>query len=335
MVWNYLWRKRSSLTPGEAATKRRVYIFALCLLFSALFWMFSKLSQETSAQFSKYIHFNNFPEGLVAASQSDSVVHYRIETTGIRLLNAYLFSRKDTLEVSVEALPVVQREGVPFYAITGNQLHEILLENVEGPAMVNQIRPDTIFLELVPAKRKKVPILLNADISYAQRFRPYGPVRVEPDSVWITGPQTIMDTLQYVSTEQWESPPLRETTQITIPLRKPVPIKSIELGKREVLVEMPVTEFTESSIELPLVINCPGEIAPYELRLFPSTVMVGYLVALRDYAAVHPEMFQATVVCPQVQETTDGRLEVAVEKFPPFVDIISVKPSFVEYIILE
>ncbi len=335
MVWKYLWRKRSSLTPGEAASKRRVYIFALCLLFSALFWLFSKLSQETSASFNKHIHFNNFPEGLVAASQSDSVVQYRIQTTGLRLLNAYFFRPKDTLKVAVDGLPVVQRDGRSLHAVIDNQLFDILSENIEGPATVGHIRPDTIFLELVPAKRKKLPVRLNADIRYAQRFRSYGPILIEPDSVWITGPQTIMDTLQYVSTESWESPLLRETTQITVSLKKPVAIRSVELGRREVLVEVPVTEFTESSMELPLVINCPIEYRLSEVRLFPNTVMVSYLVALRDYATVVPQMFEATVVCPQVQQTTDGRLEVAVEKYPPFVDIIAVKPSLVEYIILE
>ncbi len=335
MVWKYLWRKRSSLTPGEAASKRRVTIFALCIVFSALFWLFSKLSQENSASFNIHVHFNNFPTGLVAASQSDVMVQYSIETTGIRLLKAYFFRPTDTLMIPVDGLPIVQRQGRPFYAVTDNQLFENLSEKIEGSATVSNIRPDTIFLELVPAKRKKLPVRLNANIRYAQRFRSYGSILVEPDSVWITGPQTIIDTLQYVSTANWESPPLRETKQITVQLQKPAAIKSIELGVQEVLVEVPVAEFTESSMELPVVINCPGDYATSEVRLFPNTVRVSYLVALHDYATVVPQMFQVSVVCPQVQQTADGRLEVAVEKHPPFVDVIAVKPSFVEYIILE
>lgn len=335
MVWRYLWRKRASLTPGEAASKRRVYIFTLCLLFSALFWLLSKLSQETSASFYKHIHFQDFPEGLVAASQSDSLIQYRIETTGLRLLNAYFFKPKDTLKVAVNGLPVVQRDGRSLYAITENQLFEIISENVEGPLTIGHIRPDTIFLELVPAKRKKLPVKLNAEISYLQRFRPYGPVDVTPDSIWVTGPKTIIDTLLYISTERWETPPLRETTRAIVPIIKPVDIKTIELDVEEVSVEVPVAEFTESSIELTLAINCPEDYESSEVRLFPNNVRVNYLVALRDYASVVPQMFQATVVCPQAKQIVDGRLEVTVEKYPPFVDIIAVKPSFVEYIILE
>ena len=330
-----MWRKRASLTPGEAASKRRVYIFALCLLFSALFWLFSKLTQETSATFNKYIQFKEFPEGLVAASQSDSILHYRVETSGLRLFSAYFFRPADTLRIPVEGLPVIQRKGINVHVITDNQIMDILTENMEGPAVVSNIRPDSIFLELVPSERKKLPVHLNADIQYAQRFRPYGTIRVEPDSVWISGPKTLVDTLHYLTTARWESGPLRESIQTTVALLKPADIRSVELEKYEVDVEIPVTEFTESSIELYLKIDCPDEYATTEVRLFPNSVRVIYLVSLRDYASVVPQMFSATVVCPQVQPTTDGRLEVVVEKHPPFVDVIAIKPSFVEYIILE
>ncbi len=335
MVWNFLWRKRASLTPGEAASKRRVYIFALCVLFSALFWLFIKLSQETSASFHKYIHFKDFPEELVVAAQSDSIIHYRIVTTGVRLFNAYFFSPPDTLTLSAEGLPSLRRDGKELHFVTDNHLNEMLSANAGALATVSHIRPDTIFLELVPAKRNKLPVRLNADIRFEQRFRAYGPIRIEPDSIWITGPQNIMDTLQYVSTEYWDSGSLRETTRTIIPVKKPIEIRSIELEKKKVIVEVPVTEFTESSIELPLMINCPEAYGTSEVRLFPNTVRVSYLVALRDYASVAPEMFQAIVVCPQLQQTPDGRLEVSVEKYPPFVDILTIKPPFVEYIILE
>ncbi len=335
MVWNYLWRKKASLTPGEAASKRRVYIFALCVLFSALFWLFIKLSQETSASFHKYIHFKDFPEELVVASQSDSIIHYRIITTGVRLFNAYFFRSPDTLKLSVNGLSTLRRDGKELHVVTDIQIYEMLSANAGGLTTVSHIRPDTIFLELVPAKRRKLPVRLNADIRFAQRFRAYGPIRIEPDSIWITGPKNILDTLQYVSTEYWDSGSLRETTRANIPVKKPIEIKSIELEKKEVAVEVPVTEFTESSIELPVIINCPEEHAASEIRLFPNTVRVSYLVALRDYASVSPEMFQAIVICPQVQQIPEGRLEVSVEKHPPFIDILAIKPPFVEYIILE
>lgn len=330
-----MWRKRASLTPGEAASKRKVYIFALCLLFSALIWLFSKLSQETSATFHKYIQFKEFPEGLVAASQSDSVFHYRVETSGLRLFSAYFLRPADTLRVAAEGLPVIQREGRNVHVITDTQIMDILSESIEGPATVSNIRPDSVFLELVPSERKKLPVQLNADFQYAQRFRPYGTIRIEPDSVWITGPKTLVDTLEYLTTERWESGPLRESIRTTIALVKPAVLKSVALEKYEVEVEVPVTEFTESSIELNLKIDCPEEYATTEVRLFPNSVRVIYLVALRDYASVVPQMFSAKVVCPQVQPATDGRLEVTIEKHPPFVDIIAIKPSFVEYIILE
>ncbi len=335
MIWNYLWRKKASLTPGEVASKRRVSIFALCLFFSALIWLFTKLSQETDAMFSKHLLFKDFPEGLVVASQSDSIIEYRIETTGLRLFSAYFFGVADTLRVSVNDLSVAWHQGRELYVVTDFKLHEMLSANVGVFASVSHIRPDSVFLELVPVARRKLPVQLNADIRFEQRFRPYGPVSIDPDSVWITGPESITDTMQYVFTEFWESGSLRETTRTAVALKKPVDIQSVKLESNEVVVEVPVVEFTESSIQLPLTINCPDVYGSAEIRLFPATVRVSYLVALRDYATVAPHMFQVAVVCPQVHQTDDGRLEVTVEKHPPFVDNLAVSPPFVEYIILE
>lgn len=335
MVWKFLWRKKSSLTPGEAASKRRLTIFALCLLLSALFWLFSKLTQETSASFSKHIHFQDYPEGLVVATQTDSLVDYRIITTGLRLFNAYFFRPSDTLRISVNGLPVIQRNGAEKYVVTDSHLYDLLSDKVGGLARLSQVRPDSVFLELVPAKRRKLPIRLNADIQFARRFRAHGAVKLDPDSIWVTGPANIVDTLQYVNTKFWSSGDLRETTRKTLELQKPVTIKSFELAANEVTVEVPVTEFTESSIELPVVIHCPDEYAASEVRLFPGRVQVSYVVSLHDYASVVPDMFLVTVICPQVQQTTDGRLDVTVEKHPPFIQIISIKPPFVEYLILE
>ncbi len=330
-----MWRKRASLTPGEAASKRRVYIFALCVLFSALFWLFIKLTQESGATFNKHILFTDLPEGLILASQSDSIFDYRVETTGLRLFNPYFFGPTDTLYVSVNNMSVVRQQDKKFYVVTDIQLHELLSEKTGSFTAISQIKPDSVFLELVPAVRKKLPVHLNADIRFAQRFHPYGPISIEPDSVWITGPKRIIDTLEYLPTKFWESGHLRETARMIIELQKPVSMASFVLSRRDVVVKVPVSEYTESSIQLPLVINCPEEHAAAEVRLFPATVSVNYLVALHDYASVVPDMFQATVICPQVQQTDDGRLEVMITKYPPFINIHAINPTFVEYIILE
>ncbi len=335
MAWKFLLRKRASLTPSEAASKRRFYVFVLCLLFSAVFWLITKLSQETSATFTRPVVFSTFPDGLVAASQSDSTVSFRLESTGVRLMNYYISSRGDTLNIDADGLPVIRRNDIPYHFITANEIFGMVNENVNARGNINNIKPDTVFLELVPVIEKLLPVKLNAEISFEQRFRQYGSITVDPDSVLVSGPRSILDTLESVSTAVWSPGKLRQTVHERVPLMKPADIGSVHLDREFVDARVPVAEFTQSDIELPVKVICPEELDTAEIRLFPNKVNVSILVALHDYARLGEHLFEATVSCPQMSESTNGRLEVIMETYPAFVEVLRIRPPFVEYIILE
>lgn len=335
MTWKFLLPKSNRLSASEAASKRRIYIFILCLVISTLFWLFNKLSQQTTASLDKEIRFVSFPEGLVAASQSDSTITYNLTTTGIRLIRAYFFNPPDTLFVQSDALPATQRDGKRLFFVDGNRVHAILNDRLGQWANVENIRPDTVFIELVPAIRRQLPVQLNADIQYEQRFRPYGEIKIQPDSVWITGPESILDTLEYISTAFWSSGRLRQNTQQQVQLLRPLPLKSLQLENEHTVVTVPVEEFTESSIELPINVTRPDDASPIDVRLFPGRVTVSYLVALRDYLSVNEHMFKASVPCPGSAETSDTRLKVQLESHPAFIDILNISPPFIEYIVIE
>lgn len=328
-------RKKKPLTPSEAASKRKVYIFTLCILCSALFWIFSKLSQETSAEFYNVVKFDSFPEELIPAYQTDSILRFKVQATGIRLISNYFFSKPDTIKISADALPVINRIGKQYHFITESRFSEILSEKTVAGASIHNIRPDTLFLELVPAVEKMLPVQLNAEISFEQRFRKYDQLLIEPDSIRVKGPKTIIDTLQYVSTEFWESGKLRQTAEKLLMLEKPFASMSLTLDQEYVRVVVPVAEYTESSIELPVHILCPEDTAFAEIRLFPNKATVSYIVALHDYRRVTSDMFSVVVVCPQLKPDSDGRLDVQLETYPSFVQILAIRPTFVEYIILE
>ncbi len=335
MTWRFLLQKRSSLSPGEAANKRRIIIFILCVAISTLFWVFNKLSQETSATLSKPIVFESFPEGLVVASQSDSIIRYNLKSTGLRLIRAFWFSPGDTLFIPSDALPHTRRDGKELYYVDENRLNAKLTNRLGQWSSVETLHPDTVFVELVAVTRKRLPVKLDADITFEQRFRPYGNITIEPDSVLITGPATILDTLRYVTTENWSSGRLRQNTQQILRLKKPMPLKSLRLEIEKINLTIPVAEFTESSIELPIQVVSAENSSPANVRLFPNRVTVSYLVALNDYASVNEQMFSATVPCPLNMDPGDGRLTVELEAYPSFVDVLNISPPFIEYIIIE
>ncbi len=335
MNWKLILRNRNRLTPREAASQRRVYIFVVCLVCSAIFWLFIKLSYDTQAVFETEVVFYQFPEGYTGVAQSDSVISFTLESTGIRLIVARFFLPKDLMRFDAGTLPQLKRNDNRYFYLSKNALLEGINYSLEGRARVTDVYPDTVFLQLSPVTEKRLPVSLNASISFERRFDLYGEITINPDSVLVRGPKNVLDTLSAIYTEKWEASGLRKSTDQRLSIQLPKGVPSVTTDKEEVLVRVPVEEFTEASKELPVTIVCPDNLPSQDVRLFPATVRVHYLVAFSDYQAVSEKMFHATVTCPQAISDSDGRLNVRLETYPSFVDILYYRPEYVEYIILE
>lgn len=333
MNWKFLLRKKKALTPREAASKRRLHIFVLCLLCSAVFWLFTKLSQENESEFRQYLIIQEFPEGKTGVNQSDSLVSYTLETTGLRLITERYFSPKDTLYIEADQLPAVQHNDHAAHFVTAEELENRLREKYGDWAHVGQVFPDTIHVQVVPAITKKLPISVNKEISYEKRFGPYGDLAITPDSVSITGPKTILDTMEVIRTAFWQQDDIRSSVRKTLELE--IPSRLIQAGQKQIRLHLPVEEFTEASISLPITIDCPLPLEDGQLRLFPANVEVVYLVALRDYRVVNENMFEVSVTCPQAELASTDRLHVRLDSYPAFVEVLSIRPSSVDYVILE
>ncbi len=335
MNWKLLWRKKDVLTPREAASKRRAYIFMVCLFCSALFWLFTKLSQESAASFEQQVLFTGFPENQIGLSQSDSTLSFTLEGTGLRLIQARLALSRQIFHFDVDEAVVLHPGDPEQRVVTAEMLSSRLERGLDGRTRVVSMQPDSISLDLAPARRKLVPVNLHANIRFERRFRQYGDVRIEPDSVWISGPANLLDTIERVDTEHWVAEGLRRTVSEWVPIQLPGDSRLITLEEELVLVSVPVEEFTEASRTLPLNIVCPDRRQRPDIRLFPSTTEVHYLVALRDYQDVSADMFSASVRCPDSQVDENGRLSIRLDSSPGFVDVLYLRPAAVEYIILE
>ncbi|TVR43230.1 MAG: YbbR-like domain-containing protein [Bacteroidia bacterium] len=335
MNWNILWRKKDVLTPGEAASKRKVYIFLLCLVCSAVFWLFSKLTQESQAVFHRPVAFYNIPEDQSVVMQSDTIVSFTLQSKGLRLIREQLFLPKDSLLLDAESVPQINRDGTIYRFLSDAMLIQAFENITEGRVRILKARPDTLLMELAPSVTRTLPVILNADISFERRFGLYGNITLDPDSITLKGPKTVMDEIKYVETELWKAHNLRRTTQENLELILPARTAPREAEKPRITVSIPVEEFTEATKDLRVHMICPEQYAHMNVRIFPSRVTVHYLVALRDYQAVSEEMFRAVAYCPQAMENSDGRLEVLLENYPSFVEILYHRPRHVEYIILE
>lgn len=333
---NLYWQ-RLSKRFREPGSKKKLYVFLLCLACSAFFWLFIKLSREAQMVFEQPLTVGNASADQVVSQQSSSKVQYTLQTTGARLLLSRFFGPSDTLRVDANTLGKITRNGELWHFLSAGQLRGQLAGHLDASSQLSGIWPDTIFVKLVYASEKKVPVKLDASFSFERRFGQYGPVVLIPDSITVRGPKQVIDTLQYVATEPQVFENLVENLEQPVALVNPAYELGLSLEVKQAQLVIPVEEYTETLVELNVRVVCPhGEGGgQHQLRLFPNRVTVTCLVALKDYSRVEASQFVAHVECPGDHLGASTRLEVKVETFPDFLTIQSIRPASVEFLILE
>ena len=320
----------------DPEARGRAITFLLCLLFSFIAWLSIKLSKETLAIIPLEVRITNIPETVIFSTPTDTTFTVSIETTGIRLLSNQSFRRGTRLETDFNMLQRSRGDDSSILFITANQAEARFSMLSDLPRNALSVHPDTIFFSTTEAFRKKVPVIIRKDIEFQPGFKTYGVPTVSPDSVHVTGPLWLIDSVNYIHTAVFTKSNVDNNIDETVPLVNHLVRDQLVLSENTVELFIPVEEFTEETVELPLRIDCP-EISEDEqlhgrLLLFPDRINVSYLVALKDIKTISPEMFTAVVACPDTLAMTSTRLNVTVSNMPPRTEIIRIRPQEVEFL---
>jgi len=169
-------------------TRRKTYIFLLCLAFSFISWLFIKLSRESSAIIPVTIELVNIPQELIITGQSDSTFVVNVQSTGVKLLSSSFLRRVSKIESDFNALQQIRRDGNPVFFLTSAQAETRFSVLSDIPRTALTVHPDTIFFNTVSAFSKKVPVKLVKDLDLQTGFKVYDIPALTPDSIIVTRP---------------------------------------------------------------------------------------------------------------------------------------------------
>ncbi|MEX2398242.1 MAG: CdaR family protein, partial [Balneolales bacterium] len=168
---------------------------------------------------------------------------------------------------------------------------------------VQNVQPMIMNIPIEDRVTKKVPIQIEVDVSFRSQYGFIGEPIIMPDSVEVSGAQTLVDDISYWYTEEMELEDVRDSIHQHIPLREPSGL--IELDVEEVLYRAEVAEFTEGEIR----IDIRAEDLPEDriVRFSPSIVTIRYGVPIEQYASSQKiTPFEASVPYQELEQDTTG-----------------------------
>jgi hypothetical protein len=313
--------------------KWQIQIFLLCLLISAIIWLFVKLSKDYPYDMVCPVIFQNIPSGMMLTGTTDSVLLLNLVSNGYNILaNKFLLPGK-VLEVDLSEMKL-QKKEVGFEGIlTESVLRELVGEQLNRNEKLTGFSPSTVLFRCEHASVKRVPVIPNIRLEFAKQHFQHGAVRLSPDSVTLTGPPELVSGIESVTTEYLKLSNLKESRNITVKLGKKSSSGKVSYSTGFVDVHVPVAEYEDASMQVR--VTADSVLKKYAVRFQPDKVGVRYRVAVQDAAQVRENMFRVVVRYDQKMKKRVNKAPAELVEFPAFVHVTGLEPETVEYRIFK
>jgi len=312
---------------------RKMYMFFVCFILSSLIWILIKLSKEYTETVVFPVTFSNFPENKVLVNDLDSVLALQIKTKGFRMLSNMLFYKPSPVNINLSAFLKKAKNSNKEYYILTSELYQAIGSQIHYPNNVVAIEPDTLYFILEKKFTKKVPVRIKLNLSYAQQYELDDSIKYQPDSVIVSGPKAVIDTLSFVETVNKSITNISKNLNFTLDFAEKYKKARLTIIPSLLKVAVPVEKYTEASVDLTISIsNNPNN---YIIRTFPEKTKVTYVVSLKNYKDVSADMFSAVADISKAIAAKSKTLKVEIAKCPSYVSIRKIDPVKIEYILLK
>jgi len=319
--------------PGQTRLRHKLYIFLLCLVISAIVWLFIKLSKEYSITLGYPVRYSGIPEGYMPGGDRDTMLSVYFSTRGFNLLSSEYIRKTPVVDLDIGNLRLYKEgDGYAVRVVTESVLSRI--ENQLGltAGRILSIDPDTLHIRLIRINARKVPVVADLRMTFRDRYHLYDSVRIIPDSVSLNGAPPGIGDVHFIRTIRLEVEELDGDRELTLDLSRPANLRGVDISPARVRVLIPVEEYTETSFELPLEVEAEDAA---EVKTYPDKVALTCLIALKDFRNVKPAMFRAAVRLDTATAGMGNRLNVEIREKPDHVIISRIDPPDVEYLIIR
>ena len=308
---------------------KRLQVILICFIVSVVFWFLIAMSKSYSDKFIFPVKYKNFPGQRIVVNDLPKSITLSVNTTGFNIL-AYRFTNKEEpviIDVT-ESLGGVEGLLKDFIAVPSVSFSDDFTRQLGNDYKITGFSPDSILFSFSSKITKRVPVILQSEITMEKQYDTTGMALIQPDSVTISGPAALISSVENVRTTVLKRTDVKASISLKLPLEKQ---HLITANVEEVNVTVPVEKFTEGALEIPIhAINVqPG----YSLKTFPDKVKVQFRVSLSKYNDVRPEMFDAVVDASGLPNEKTMQLKVKLETIPYFVSGVSIEPERTDYIL--
>ena len=281
----------SLVTYGGSSNKKLIQFFVFLLL-SFVIWSIQLLSEPSIRLVRFSYEVTGVPQGMYWSQENQDQLEVQVLSNGFSWLKLLL----DRPTLKIDLSNAVEDQGIFFLE------EQALLEQLNAKVSRNYTFEATMLgsgvkVKLFRQRLKKVPVQLSSmgkRPSHYVLFRP----TISPDSVWISGPATAVDTLSYVRTSSVDLSVDKEDIEEVLSLDVPEGY-GITADPQQVLFTGHWVKYAEHKIEVPIeVLGLPEG---WTAKTFPNKVEVLFRAPIEQVKRPMSSDFKVFVLFEQVQ----------------------------------
>ena len=297
-----------------------ILIFLLFVGLVSAFWWGRSMTSSREGNIRVEINYSGVDDRVVFATPLPTQLTISVRDNGKQLRQ--LSKQTLTLNLNLSSF-IAEREGV--LRLTADMLRPRLQDILPGTTIILQITPEQFQTSYHIQSAKMVPIILQAQVRYAQQHQAKTHPLLSEDSVCIYGAENVLHDIDCLYTDSIIINDLRDSITQTVVLRLP---SSIRCRTKQIQVTFQAEPFTDKSFTLPIhTLQVPKD---EHMRLFPQQTTVVVRVGISHYSQVTIE--DLTAICYYPSKHCDA-LPIEIQTNNPYISNIRCYPSAVEYII--
>ncbi len=291
----------------ERSPRHKGLVIAFCGLAACFLWFTFSVRETFTQVFEFSTAIQNLPPELALTSLPPASVLVQLEGEGIQLLRLYYNPPTVPIDASADQVDL-----------------SLIMPELASNVSTTTVMPQIVNLEKEPREIKRVPIRSQVRILPVSGFHVVGRVRFDPDSVTVSGAESIINRLDFWPTEDRILSAVSDTVRLMISLSDTLE-GLVDLDLTQTLLTADVPDFTEGNRAIE--IRARDVPADQQITFDPTTTNAVYQIPIAQFdLALDAEDFYAFVRYSDILADTTGRVYPLIN-LPAGIEMRSVRLS--------
>ena len=291
LFWERLYKLFAS-SDRRGEEPRQPMVIAVCVVISVTLWASLTLQEQKTVTLEAPTEVVNVPADEALTQLPPSTVRVQLRGPGLQLMWLLMDPPTVTVDVSNDETMVAEALGL------SNQ----------SDVRIESVNPQRIALSKEPKVERRIPVQSRVQINLPPAHELIQPPRVRPESIAVTGAESVVQRLQYWPTDSLAVDNLRDSLETSIPLADTL-AQLVTRNIDAVTLIARVGKFAEAQREIDVeVTGVPADQSLVALE--PSTIRVRYRVLFDQlFESQRVNDFFASVSYSQIRSDTTGYVE--------------------------